>query len=120
LPQNRLLYRLTLTAHVGLALAVGLTLGRLALGPGFRSILILIALLPLVLTLRGLMAGRGESLRWLALALVLYAGLGAVEVIATGTWAAIFLLLCALIELALVLILVRAPSLQSPPAAGES
>jgi hypothetical protein len=63
---------------------------------------------------------RRSSMRWLALALVLYTGLGAVEVIARPHAAAVAVLLFALIEFGLVLSLTRAPSSQSPRATGES
>jgi Predicted membrane protein (DUF2069) len=115
-----MLRRLTLATHIGLAGGVGLTLGSLELGTIWRVSIALVALLPLAASLPGLMAARRSSMRWLALALVFYAGLGAVEVIARTHPAAVAVLLCALIELALVLSLTRAPRPQSPRATGES
>ena len=107
--QRPLLARLLLALHLALAAAVALTIVDFALAPGPRAVLILLALLPLALSLYGLIAGRTSTLRWLALALVLYAGLGSVEVIAAGSWPAVGLLLFALLELAGALIWLRHP-----------
>ena len=104
-----LLARLLVTLHFALAAAVALTVRDFALTPGARVVVALLALLPLILSLRGLIAGRTATLRWLAVALVLYAGLGSVEVIATSSRPAIGLLLFALLELAATLILLRHP-----------
>jgi hypothetical protein len=106
--------------HIGLAVAVGFTLGSLVPHPLIRVLIIGLALLPLLASLRGLAAGRSVSLRWIAVALVAYAGLGAVEAIARGHPAAIAVLLLALLELAVVFILTRAARPQSPRATGES
>ena len=114
------LHRLALAAHVGLAVALGLTLGTLDLAPVYRSTIIVLALLPLVLGLPGLLGRRRASLQWLAVALVIYAGLGTVEVIARSDPAAMAVLLLALLELALALSLTRAQPPQSPRGSGES
>jgi uncharacterized membrane protein len=113
-------HRLALATHLGLAIATALTLRGLDLDPILRITIVVAALLPLALTLPGLVARRRRQLQWLALALVLYAGLGAVEVIAGRHPANVAWLLSALLELALVLRLTRAPPLPTPRATGES
>jgi hypothetical protein len=97
-----------LLTHLGLAAAVCATLFMTETSMAMRAMLTGIALLPLVATLPGLLAGRHSVLPWLALTLVAYTGLGTVEVIATGSLAASLLLLLALLELALALSLRRA------------
>lgn len=115
-----LLHRLALLSHLGLALAVVLTLGTLDLAPVYRSLVVMLALLPLVVGLPGLWRRRRTGLQWLAVALVVYAGLGSVEVIARSHPAAVAVLLLALLELALAFSLTRAPPPQSPRGSGES
>ena len=105
-----------LLMHLGLAAAITATLLAAVPGPGLRWLLLGIALLPLAFTLPGLLACRVTALRWLALALVFYTGIGSMEAIAAGSLAAAGLLLFALVELALVLILLRHPL---PPAPRE-
>lgn len=105
------IHRAALVVHAGLALALAATLIAVALPPGLRLAGIAVAWLPLAATLPGLIGRRIEALRWLALALVLYAGFGTVEVMATGTLAAAAVLLAALLELGLVLML----CLRTPP-----
>jgi hypothetical protein len=119
-PNDLLVRRLALAMHAGLAIAVGLVLASLELVTSMRLTAIVLALLPLLATLRGLVAGSSERLGWLALSLVLYAGLGAVEVIARTHPAAVVVLLLALIELALVLSLTRGRNSRSPRATRES
>jgi uncharacterized membrane protein len=118
--RDALPHRLALATHLGLAIATALTLRGLNLDPMLRFATMVVALLPLAVTLPGLLARRRNHLQWLALALVLYAGLGAVEVIATRHWANVAVLLFALLELALVLRLTRAPRPPAPRATGES
>lgn len=93
--------------HLALALSVTAALATLQAGGWVRMLLIGVALLPLALSLPGLMRSDSATQRWLALALVLYAGLGSVEVIATMSLAAAGWFFCALIELALVVMLSR-------------
>jgi uncharacterized membrane protein len=119
-PRTTFLHRLALATHLGLALAVVGTFATLDLAPAYRLTIVLLALLPLVTGLPGLVARRRASLQWLAVALVIYVGLGTVEVIARGHVAAIALLLLALLELALALSLTRATPPQSPRGSGES
>ena len=102
------LHRLALATHLGLAVAVVLTLGTLDLAPAWRLAIALLALLPLVAGLPGLLSRRRASLLWLTVALVMYAGLGTVEVISRGHPAAVAVLLLALLELALAMSLTRA------------
>jgi uncharacterized membrane protein len=109
--------RAAIAAHVGLLIAVPVTIAGFALSLPLRALVAGILMLPLALTLPGLVTGRSASLRWLALALVLYCGFGCVEVIATGTPAAALTLLFALAELALVLMLIRRSGARSPDAA---
>ena len=104
-----LLGRGILGLHLALALALGLSIGNFPIAAAARGAIGIVALLPLALTLRGLAARRPATLRWLAVALVLYAGFGSVEVIATGSLPAIALLLASLLELAATLILLRHP-----------
>lgn len=112
MPRDTQLHRVALAAHLGLALAVALTLGSIDLGPVYRPAIVLLALLPLAATFPGLLRRRRASMQWLAVALVLYAGIGAVEVIARSHPGAIVLLLLALLELALAQRLIRAPTSQ--------
>jgi uncharacterized membrane protein len=111
---------LILSAHLCLAIAVGWTLAALEVSAGARLLLLGCAVLPLLLFIPGLVAGRRNTLRWLAVALVLYAGLATVEVIATATLAAAAWLLFALLELALTLMAGRAAATQSRAATEES
>jgi uncharacterized membrane protein len=120
MPRKRIARRLALALHAGLATTLAFSLATVESAPAVRVTFIVLALLPLVATLRGLIMGRGETLRWLALALVLYTGLGAVEVIARSDAASIAVLFLALLELALVLSLVRAPRSRAPHVTGES
>lgn len=106
-PRRPLSGRLLLPLHFALAAALALTVLDFGLAPLPRAALAVVALLPLALCLPGLLAGRKETLRWLALILVLYAGFGCVEVVAAGTMTAVVLLLTALLELALTLITLR-------------
>jgi uncharacterized membrane protein len=92
-------------SHFGLAVMLTLALSRLDTALWIRAILITLALLPLALMLPGLRRAQPSTLRWLALALVLYAGLGSVEVIATNSPAASGWFLFALIELGLAVML---------------
>lgn len=108
MPRDTLLHRIALAAHLGLALALALTLGSIDLLPVYRLAIIVPALLPLAAGFPGLLKRRRASLQWLTVALVLYAGIGAVEVIARSHPGAIVLLLLALLELALILRLTRA------------
>ena len=120
MPRRTLLCRLAAALHVALGIAFAVMVVSLDLDAPLRALIAVIALAPAAFTLPGLMAGRPEALRWLAVLLVLYAGLGAVEVVARGHPAAAGVLLFALIELALVLSLTRLPPPQGPRAAGES
>lgn len=97
------------TAHCGLIAALGLTLGMSELDPLPRLLITALALLPLLLLLPGLIKVKRSVLPWLALALVVYVGLGTVEVIATRTVPASALLLLALVELGLAISLRRLP-----------
>ena len=71
-----------------------------------------VLLLPLVLTLRGLSAGRRASERYLAVLLVAYIGGASVEVVATSGDARLLsaALLAAVLELGLLLALIRRPA----------
>lgn len=84
------------------------------------GLLIALGLVPPALSFRGLLARDSGVLRWLALALVLYCGLGAVEVIAAGSVPAVALLFCSLLELALTLMLIRRNGARSRAATTES
>jgi hypothetical protein len=68
-----------------------------------------VLLLPLLLTLRGLHAGRHTTLQWLAVLLVAYVGGASVEVVARSGAAPLLnaALLAAVLELGLVLALIR-------------
>jgi len=105
--RTRIVPSLAMLAHLGLMTGVATTIADFALPAAARAVLIALGLLPLALTFRGLAATDRGVLRWLALALVLYCGLGTVEVIAAGSLAAAAVLLCALVELALTLNLIR-------------
>lgn len=118
-PQPRFRGALLVT-HAGLAVAVTATLAAVDAALPVRLVLIVAALLPLVATLPGLVRMRIQALRWLAFALVIYAGLGSVEVMATGTLAAGALLLFALLELGLVMAVSRRLALLSRDAREES
>jgi uncharacterized membrane protein len=98
---------LALVAHVGLALSVGATIAVAALPVPLRVLLAGLAVLPLIVTFPGLKRSSTGVLAWLAVALVIYTGLGTVEVIAAGTRLSIALLLFATTELCLVLVLSR-------------
>jgi hypothetical protein len=111
---------LAIAAHFGLAAAVSLTVGTLDLGLRYHLLIAVLALLPLAMSLSGLVRRRRASLQWLAVALVLYVGFGTVEAIAGGHPAAIAMLLLALLELALVLGLTRAQPPQAPRGSMES
>jgi hypothetical protein len=119
-PREPLFRRLALATHLGLGAALVFALAGLGSAPALQLLLIVLALLPLVATLRGLWTGRRQTLRWLALALVGYTGLGAVEIIARGDPATTAVMLLSLVELALVLSLVRAPRSPAPRATAES
>jgi uncharacterized membrane protein len=120
MPRMSLPHRLALAAHIGLALAVFLTLDTFPLALPWKLALSALGVLPLVMGLPGLVGCRRQSLQWLALALVIYVGLGTVEVIADSHPAAVAVLLLALLELALILSLTRARPRQSPRGSGES
>jgi len=115
-----LLHWLALATHLGLAVVVFLSLGTFDLALLYRLAIVVLALLPLAMSLQGLIERRRQSLQWLALALVIYVGFGTVEVIAQNHPAAVAVLLLALLELALVLSLTRAKLPQSPRESGES
>lgn len=114
------LRRLAVAVHVALMAATAAVFADYALAAVWRGVLLTLALLPLALTLPGLAAGNRNALRWLAVALVLYCGLGSVEAIAARTLAAATTFLLALVELALVLSLSRRRGARSRAAAGES
>jgi len=99
--------------QVALIAAVLASLLALAIPLAPRILFASLAVLPLVLTLPGLLRRRRSVLAWLALWLVAYAGLGSVEVIASRSVAANLTLLFALLELAFVLSLRRR---HQPPA----
>jgi hypothetical protein len=103
-----LVHRIAIGAHFGLLVAVVATIAAFDLALWLRLGLATTASLPLLATMRGLLTARGPALPWLALALVGYAGLGTVEVIAGLSIAAGLLLFLALLELGLLLILRRA------------
>jgi hypothetical protein len=119
-PRDALLYRLAFAAHLALAISVALAFGTLDLAPFYRLAIAAPALLPLAATIPALLARRRAVLPWLATALVLYAGLGAAEVIARGHPAAVAVLLLALLELALALRLIRAAPPRSLRGSAES
>jgi hypothetical protein len=114
------LCHLAVALHGALSSSLGILIISVGLDPLPLAAIGFIALSPAALALPGLMAGRPEAMRWIAVLLVLYAGLGAVEVVARGHPAAIALLLFALVELALVLSLTRSPPPRGPRAAAES
>jgi hypothetical protein len=109
-----------LLVHAALALAVGATMLDIDAAAWVRAVLLGVTLVPVAATAPALIGLRHNRLRWLALVLVLFAGLGSMEVIATGTVAAAVLLLSALLELGLVLILVRRPLPRAHDAPGVS
>ena len=115
-----LLHRLALAAHLALAVAVFLTLDTFLLALPYRLVLAVLALLPLAMSLDGLIKRRRPGLQWLAVALVIYVGFGTVEVIANTHPAAVAVLLLALLELALILSLTSVKPPQSPRGSGES
>jgi hypothetical protein len=113
-PLRALVLACQLALIVVLAAAIlrdGVTLGHL-LGAAAAA-------LPLALTLRGLAAGRREVQRWLAVALIPYAGALSVEVVARAGGATLLGagLLIAVLELGLLLALIRRPA--HPSAARE-
>jgi uncharacterized membrane protein len=107
---------LALATHLGLVAAVIATFAIADLGMTVRLGSTALGVLPLAAALPGLLRGRRAGLPWLALALVAYAGLGTVEVMASGTSVSVALLGLALLELGLVLALIRAPKPRSPDA----
>lgn len=106
--------------HLGLSTAVAATLFSVGLSWPFRLVLLVLLLAPLAACCKGVLRGHRRALTWLSLALVAYAGLGMVEIIATRSAASVAVLLFSLIELALVLRLLRYLPAQSPDAAKES
>jgi uncharacterized membrane protein len=103
------LRRLTLGVHAGLLLALGSVLWQVGWRLPVFAIVTVLAALPLLATLPGLLADRSSTPRWLAVALVAYVGLATVEVIANGSLGAAAMLLLALLELGLLLLLIRTP-----------
>lgn len=99
------LSHLTLLAAVSIGLARAELGGAVSGNVAVRAVLVAAGAAPLVLAIPGLYRGRRYTFRWLALALVAYAGLAATEVVASlGTSvAASIALLAALIELGLLL-----------------
>src|SRR5690606_18396342 len=99
------LSHLTLLAAVSIGLARAELGGTVSGNVAVRAVLVAAGAAPLVLAIPGLYRGRRYTFRWLALALVAYAGLAATEVVASlGTSvAASIALLAALIELGLLL-----------------
>jgi hypothetical protein len=90
------------------ALATGIALPPTPL----RLVFAIAVLLPLLLTVRGLAAGRRSTLPRLAVLLVAYVGGTSVEVVARSGDAPLFsiALLAAVLELGLVLALIRRPA----------
>jgi len=105
----RWLRRALIALHLALALSISLALFQIQAAGAIRAGLIGLALLPLALILPRLIGGGTTALSWLALVLVLYAGLGSVEVIATQSLAAAVWFFSALGELGLVVMLNRRP-----------
>ena len=114
------LCHLAVALHGGLSSSLGILIISAGLEPLPFMVVGFIALAPLALALPGLLSERPGAMRWIAVLLVLYAGLGAVEVVARGHPAAVGLLLFSLVELAVVLSLTRAPPPQGPRATVES
>ena len=104
------LRRATLACHVLLMAALGASI--VATPTALRVAAAVVLLLPLMLTLRGLSAGRRVAERYLAVLLVAYIGGASVEVVARAGDARLLsiALLAAVLELALLLALIRRPA----------
>jgi hypothetical protein len=104
------LRRATLACHVLLMAALAASI--VATPTGLRVAAAVVLLLPLVLTLRGLSAGRRATERYLAVLLVAYIGGASVEVVATSGGARLLsaALLAGVLELGLLLTLIRRPA----------
>jgi hypothetical protein len=101
------LRRATLGCHVLLMAALAASI--VATPTALRVAAAVLLLLPLMLTLRGLSAGRQATERYLAVLLVAYIGGTSVEVVARAGDARLFsiALLAAVLELGLLLALIR-------------
>ena len=111
---------LVLSCHGALLLGVGgLVWNALHASPA-RELTLGAAVLPLLVTVPGLVNGRRSSEQWLTLLLVVYAGAAAVEVVANAG-AAFFgslALLASLCDLGLLLAIIRRSRLGPPTARG--
>ena len=104
------LRHLVLGCHVLLSFALGA--GILAMPTALRLVAAAAVLAPLLLTVRGLAAGRRSTLPRVAVLLVAYIGGTSVEVVARSGDAPLFsvALLAAVLELGLLLALIRRPA----------
>ena len=98
-----------LACHVLLLIASAALLYRTFGASPWRELGAALAAGPLLLTLAGLRAGRGRTEQWLALWLVVYAGVAAMEVVASAgaTRLASVALFASVVELAILLTLNR-------------
>jgi uncharacterized membrane protein len=99
--------RATLVCHVLLVSALAASI--VAPPTALKLAAAVVLLLPLLLALHGLYAGRRTTLQWLAVLLVAYIGGASVEVVARSGAAPLLnaALLAAVLELGLVLALIR-------------
>jgi uncharacterized membrane protein len=102
-----------LVSHGALLCALSARILALPLSTTATALALLVTASPLLLALKGLLAGSAHTAQWLSIALVFYVGGGLVETVASGAQArsAVLLFLAALFELALLLMsFKRAPT----------
>jgi uncharacterized membrane protein len=111
-PIVTLVHRAAISLQALLLLVIAAAVATLPAGATFKIVAAFGAGLPLMLLFPGLWSARRRACQWIAVWLVLYIGAAAVEVVAAagGNGLAATGLLAALLELALVLLLIRRPT----------